>query len=143
MNNGRSCVLAIDPGRAKCGLAVCDRQRGVLRQAVVEQPQLLNVIADWLCQTGCLVIVLGNKTASQQVAGRLADFQKEKRVEHIAFVDEHNSTLEARRRYWQVHPPSGWRRFVPIGLLTPPCAIDDFAAIILAERYFRECMKNS
>lgn len=143
MMDGTSRVLAIDPGRLKCGLAICDRQQGVLQQAVVEQDQLMKQAAEWLSRFDCRVIVLGNKTASQQVAARLAEFLKEKRVDQIVFVDEHNSTLEARQRYWQSHPPTGWRALVPQGLLTPPCAIDDFAAIILAERYFQECIKNS
>lgn len=138
MMDGTSRVLAIDPGRLKCGLAICDRQQGVLQQAVVEQDQLLQVVANWLCRYGCRVIVLGNKTASRQVALQLADFLNENVIEKVAFVDEHNSTLEARTRYWRTHPPSGWRRLVPQGLLTPPCAVDDFAAIILAERYFQK-----
>lgn len=138
MMDGTTRVLAIDPGLAKCGLAVCDRQRGVLQQAVVERDQLLQVAADWLCRSGCRVIVLGNKTASRQVAAQFANLVNEKKLDQIDFVDEHNSTLEARQRYWLAHPPTGWRRLVPQGLLTPPCAVDDFAAIILSEKRFKK-----
>jgi hypothetical protein len=33
-----------------------------------------------------------------------------------------------------MHPPRGWRRFVPRGMLLPPRPIDDFAALLIAER---------
>ena len=53
----------------------------------------------------------------------------------VTLVDEHRSTEEARRRYFVDNPPSGWRRLMPRGLLTPPVPYDDYVAIILAERY--------
>lgn len=55
-------------------------------------------------------------------------------VEVIA-VDERNSTLEARDRYWQLFAPQGWQRLIPKGLRLPPRPIDDIVAIVLLERY--------
>jgi RNase H-fold protein (predicted Holliday junction resolvase) len=129
-------VLAVDPGREKCGIAVVDRQQGVLAQAVVPIDQLLDKVTQWAGNYRCRVIVLGDRTAR---AGALKVLEKllfEQKIDRIETVDEHQSTLEARDRYWKIHPPTGWRRLIPQGLLFPPCALDDYAAIILAERYF-------
>jgi RNase H-fold protein (predicted Holliday junction resolvase) len=56
----------------------------------------------------------------------------------IALVDERETTLLARTRYFAAHPPTGWRRFVPRGMLLPPEPIDDFAAVLIAERFLAD-----
>ena len=129
-------ALAIDPGREKCGVAVVDRQRGALQQTVVESSRLLPFIERAVREYNCRVLVLGDGTATSQIKKGISLLLTENKIDRVEAVDERNSTREARRRYWEMHPPSGWRKFIPIGLLTPPCAIDDFAAIILGERYF-------
>ena len=129
-------VLAIDPGREKCGVALVDRQRGVLRQAVVENSQLLAFVRTIILEFECRTVILGDGTATAQTKQELTLLLTENIIDQIVVIDERNSTQQARQRYWLVHPPSGWRKIIPVGLLTPPCAIDDFAAIILGERYF-------
>jgi RNase H-fold protein (predicted Holliday junction resolvase) len=52
----------------------------------------------------------------------------------VRLIDERETTLLARRRYFSANPPRGWRRFVPRGMLLPPRPIDDFAALLIAER---------
>ena len=142
MSFQRQRLLALDPGRDKCGIAVYDEQHGVMRQAIVSVDDLVENV-DALCQEfDCSTIVVGNKTACKKVLKMLACFVTENKIDSIVMVDEHKSTEEARRLYWQANPPAGWRRLIPQGLLFPPCAIDDFAAIILAERYFQQCAKK-
>ena len=53
----------------------------------------------------------------------------------ITMVDEKNSTLEARDRYWQMYPPKGLGKLIPQNLRVPPRPIDDIVAILLIERY--------
>ena len=129
-------VLAVDPGREKCGVALVDRQHGALRQAVVESARLLKFAEAVSREFDCRTIVLGDGTATAQTKKELSLLLTENIVDQIVVVGERNSTQEARRRYWLAYPPIGWRKFIPAGLLSPPCAIDDFAAIILGERYF-------
>ena len=136
MNNSKQRVLAIDPGRNKCGIAVYDQQQGVRRQAIVTVDNLTATVEAWSLEYACSVVVIGNKTASKQIIQILERLVTENIIESIVTVNEHKSTEEARLRYWKTHPPRGWRKIIPIGLLSPPCAIDDFAAIILGERYF-------
>ena len=128
-------ILAIDPGRDKCGLAVLNRENGVLRHSVVGVSELFPASLQMTRQYGIRTIVLGNQTFSDEVRRMLQPLLDQQLVQEIIFVDERGSTEMARARYWQAFPPSGWRWFIPRGLLVPPCAIDDFAAIILGERY--------
>jgi RNase H-fold protein (predicted Holliday junction resolvase) len=135
-------VLAVDPGREKCGLAVVDRQQGVLAQKVIATAQLTQEAEQLVGQFACRIIVIGDRTANSEASKRLERLLSDQRIDQIVPVDEHRSSLEAKDRYWRENPPAGWRRLLPQGLLSPPCAIDAFAAIILAERYFQKSLKN-
>lgn len=135
-------VLAIDPGRDKCGLAVVDRQAGVLAHTVTPTERLQPAARQWLGEYACKVVVVGDGTASAAIRELLRGMEASRDIAQVVSVDERNSTLEARTRYWRETPPRGWRRLFPAGLLPPPCAIDDYAAIILAERFFQNCVKN-
>lgn len=128
-------ILAIDPGREKCGAAVLDPEKAVLWHGVVATADLLPVSRELTRQYGLRTVILGNQTYSGEIRGTLQSLLDSQLVSEIIFVDERGSTEAARSRYWQAFPPTGWRRFLPRGLLIPPCAIDDFAAIILGERF--------
>ena len=129
-------VLAVDPGREKCGVAVVDRQHGVVWQAVVESTRLFSLVEATTREYECRTIVLGDGTAARQIEKEISTLLTENKIDRIETVDERDSTREARRRYWLTYPPTGWRKVIPLGLLIPPCSIDDFAAIVLAERKF-------
>ena len=55
----------------------------------------------------------------------------------IRIGDERNTTYEARDRYFADHPPCGLWRLVPLGMQSPPCPVDDYAAQLIGERYLR------
>ena len=46
MTTGR--LLAVDPGREKCGLAVVDRQQGVLAHAIARTAQQAERAGEWI-----------------------------------------------------------------------------------------------
>jgi RNase H-fold protein (predicted Holliday junction resolvase) len=50
-------------------------------------------------------------------------------------VNERNTSLEARRRYYEDHPPRGLLRLIPRGLLVPKAQLDGYAALLIIERY--------
>ena len=124
-------ILAIDPGRDKCGLAVVG-PGGVLAQAVVPLDLLPQTAAALAREHQAVEVVLGNGTAAQEAEARL---RRALPRLPLSLVDEAHSSEEGRRRYFQAHPPRGWRRLIPRGLLTPPRPYDDFVAVVLAERY--------
>lgn len=128
-------VLAIDPGSAKCGLAVVRRDREgrlelVLRK-VVPTEQLTDVVAETAAVAPYSLVIMGSGTRSKELSATLKEARPQ---DPILMVDEKETTMEARERYWEFNPRRGWRRLFPSTMLTPPDPVDDFAALILAER---------
>lgn len=131
-------ILALDPGKDKCGVAVVTRADGatrVLRRQVIAASNLEAVVPEWIAEFRIEKIVLGDATTSRAWHARLSTLLPS--IEVIV-VKETNSTLEARALYWKHNPPRGWRRVLPLSLQVPPEPIDDFAAIVLAERFFSD-----
>ena len=56
----------------------------------------------------------------------------------IAIVGEAHSTEDARTLYWQVNPPQGWRKLVPLGMLVPPEPLDAYAAVVQVRRWLAQ-----
>ena len=125
-------LLAIDPGRDKCGLAVVEG-KSVLARTVVLTPRLIEAVHEWVTRYGVERIVLGNRTGAEDVRRRLA---AELPMLPVILVAEQSTTLQARQRYFQDHPPRGWRRLLPVSMQLPPEPYDDYAAIVIAECYW-------
>jgi hypothetical protein len=53
----------------------------------------------------------------------------------LLWVDEYETTRRARELYFEEHPPRGWRRLVPRGMLLPDRPVDDYAAILIGRRH--------
>lgn len=128
-------VIAVDPGREKCGVAVVSMSGKVYLQEIVATSEIGNRVAGLCRRFPGQPVALGNGTASQQVRSAL---QSAVPATEIASVAEAHTTEMARERYWAARPPRGWRRLAPRSLLTPPEPLDDFAAALLAERWWRE-----
>lgn len=131
--SGGSVLLAIDPGREKCGVALILEDRTVLHHEVIPAASLCEYLDTIRRSHSIHQVILGDGTRSQQLARELS--RPEGGLE-VLLVDETNTTLEARQRFFRDHPPRGWRRWIPRSLLTPDRAYDDYAAILLAERHF-------
>lgn len=121
-------ILAIDPGRQKHGLAVLSADGICRERAVVATADLIDRVRRSAARFAPVRLILGGGTGHRAVLSLLiaAGFRPE-------IVPERDTTRRARERYFLDHPPTGWRRFVPRTLLTPPCPVDDFAALLLAE----------
>jgi len=125
-------LLAVDPGREKCGIAVVTLQREVLERTIIDTPHLPMRLAHFVGRYAIEMVVLGDRTYAREVATliRSAGLRLE-----IIFVDEHRSSELGRQRFLIEHPARGWRRLLPIGLRSPNRPYDDYVAVILAERY--------
>ena len=124
-------LLAVDPGRDKCGVAVVRSNGEVLHQAVVPTHEIGAVVERLAATLNVECLIIGDRTAARQVCRALGSRVHLKTV----MVDEHRSSEQGRRRYFRENPPRGWRRLLPLGLQTPPRAYDDYVAVVLAERY--------
>ena len=128
-------VLAVDPGRHKRGLAVVQSTGEVCHREIVDLDRVAAACARLRSTHEIDVLVLGDRTAADSVLTAVTAACPGLRV---AFVDEHLSSQTARRRFLDDHPPRGLRRLVPAGLRSPQEPYDDYAAVILAERYWEQ-----
>lgn len=128
-------VLAVDPGREKCGVAVCGPE-GVLARRVVGLGDLRDVTKRWVEAYRVERILVGDQTWCKHVFDLLRDLNVP-----LQRVGERGTTLLARRRYFQDHPRRGWRRLIPVSFQVPPEPYDDYAAVVLAETYLEVLRK--
>ena len=125
-------VAAIDPGREKCGVAIVAESGEVLEQSVVATVWLADELAERVRRFSPERILLGNGTTSRAAEATIRENLPDIPVE---IVDEYRTTDDARRAYWKANPPMGWRRFFPTSMQVPPEPVDDFVAVLLAQRY--------
>lgn len=123
-------ILAVDPGRGKCGLAVVDGT-AVMARAVIARDDLGAVLRSWKQKFAIAEVVVGNRTGVEEAA---AVVRRELPGIPLTLGDEAGATLEARRLYFNDHPRRGWRRLLPVELQVPPEPYDDYAAIVVARR---------
>lgn len=129
----QSLALAVDPGLAKWGLAVVAPDGRCLAREVVLQTDAPERASSYAQTYQVTVLLLGDRTGSSDAEARL----RERLPNHpLERAPEHGTTLLARALYWRDHPPRGWRRLMPRGLLTPPGPLDAYAAEALALRHF-------
>lgn len=127
-------IIAIDPGTKKCGYAVVDFNLTVLQREVTSTEGIIKIIEDSFNVYKIDEVILGNGTNYKNIEKRLKNhFPKLK----IILIEEEFSTLEARKKYFEAHPPRGVSRLIPLSLRVPPCHYDDFVAVLLAEKYFK------
>ncbi|MBI3037730.1 pre-16S rRNA-processing nuclease YqgF [bacterium] len=134
-------IIALDPGSDKCGFAVIPfdpthegKPSFTGEKGVVFLSELHRTLKRLCSLQLPEAIVIGSGTASNLVKDIINDIDLKLEVR---FSDEKNTTLEARKRYFEENPPKGFWRLVPLGLQTPPTPIDDYAAQLIGERYLR------
>lgn len=127
-------ILGFDPGRDKCGLAVMEQSLQLHYHQIVPAQKAIATIQSLIQKFPISLLVMGDRTTAKQWRSQLEELSTNL---PIVMVDEHNSTLEARDRYWQMFPPKGLTKLVPQGLREPPRPIDDIVAILLIERYLK------
>lgn len=127
-------IIAIDPGTKKCGYAVVDSNLSVLQRKVISTDKIINNIRDSFKVYKINKIILGDGTNYKQIEKKLKNYFPRLK---IILVEENFSTLEARKKYFEAHPPRGISRLIPLSLRVPPCQYDDFVAVLLAEKYFK------
>lgn len=133
-------VLAVDPGRAKCGLAVVvgpeeasPAPRCRARRVVDTERLTLEVAALLREHSGVSRLLLGDGTHSATLRKALAATFPDL---PLSLVNEFRTSARARRRFVRDNPAPGWRRLLPSGLRSPEVPYDDYAALLLAEDYF-------
>jgi len=128
-------VLSIDPGRVKCGVAMVERSEKmtlkILWRGVIPTETLIPKMDELLGQYQVDFVIVGGGTTSSEVIRKIVEHRP---TLSMMLVDETDSSLKARERYWEHTKRRGWRRFLPSSLQMPPEPVDDFAAYVLAEK---------
>lgn len=139
MTVGEKVVLAIDPGTSKCGLALVRRKPSndleLIWRDIVPTTDIAVGLAAATQISEFSMIIIGSGTSSRTLVETLRETLPSI---GILVVDEKETTIQARERYWEHNPRRGWRRLLPATMQVPPEPVDDFAAFVLAERVLVE-----
>lgn len=131
--------LGVDPGSFKIGLALVDSNGQILKQKTVLAENFEGELFSFLDgETFSSTVIIGDGTCSINIQSTLNKTLRSLKSDlEVKQINEKNSTLEARKLYWQVTLRSWWRKIIPLGLQTPPVEIDGYAAVILVKRYVK------
>lgn len=135
MTTDKICIIAIDPGSEKCGMAVLGQDKEIFEQRIVPTEKLIDILKSLIFKYRITAIAIGSGTTGKYTRGSV---QHTFPATKIVTVNEYRTTDEARKRYWKKNPPKGWKRLVPQGMLVPPQPVDDLAAVIIGEKYLDE-----
>ena len=135
-------IISIDPGREKCGIAVVHNSLNIIYKAIIETAYLSETVKELAENHSINMIIIGDGTTSQAAQRALNKIKVKGQALIIISVNEYRTTDDARKRYWAENPPNGFKRLIPTTLQVPPVPVDDYVAIILAERFFTD-KKNS
>ena len=126
-------VLGLDPGTRKCGFAVISGiGSAALAMGIIPVEALAERLRDIVTTMPVAFAAIGRGTN----AGVVADAVRALGLP-FELIDERETSLLARARFFRDHPPRGWRRLIPTGMLLPNRPIDDYAALLIAERYLK------
>jgi RNase H-fold protein (predicted Holliday junction resolvase) len=127
------CILAIDPGSVKCGVAVVRRDGKALFHGIVSLERLVAEVQELIVAHGPQALIIGAGTGSKPLVLAL---QQADLTIPIHTVDESHTSEAARLRFVAANAARGWQRLLPRSLRTPDRAYDDYVALILAERWW-------
>ena len=124
-------IVGLDPGTRKVGFAVTGDAGGPpVALGIVPVEGLEARLHELIGLHGIGLAAVGRGTNASVVTAVVRALGLP-----MALVDERETTLLARARFFADHPPRGWRRLLPRGMLVPDRPIDDYAALLIAERY--------
>lgn len=134
-NEPMKLYLGVDPGRDKTGAALVWENGRIFKQEILSTDDFSNHLKDFLGTQPVAGCILGNGTTSKTMAAQLREAFPQL---PLFTVNEYGSTQEAKKLYWQLYPPKGWKRLVPTALLDAPSAVDGLAAVVLVHRFLRD-----
>lgn len=135
-------LMAVDPGREKCGVAVAGSGGDIVHRQIVLTAQMEEKVLEILRQFSPSRVLLGRGTFSGKIKKKLERLKEVFPFEFL-LVDEKNSTEKARKLYFRENPPRGFWKLVPLGLQVPPEPYDDYAAQVLVEEYLMGGEENA
>jgi RNase H-fold protein (predicted Holliday junction resolvase) len=126
-------VIAIDPGKSKCGLVLVEiSEKKVFKAIIVKSELLEKYVRNLIKSEDISQIIIGNGTTSREIREKLNFFKKE-----IIIFNEKNTTYRAKERYFELFPISGLKFLVPREIFILNKNLDAISALIILEDYFK------
>ena len=123
--------LSIDPGKCKCGLVLVDLNQKKVDQAIVLNTEYLSeYVKNLNCFENISKVLIGNGTTSKQIIEKLKFIKKD-----LLIVEEKNSTLRAKKRYFELFPIRGLKILLPREIFIMNKNLDAVSALIILEDY--------
>jgi len=124
-------LISIDPGKCKCGLVLADFHKKEVDQAIVLNTELLPQYVKTLnSYENISKVIIGNGTTSRQNIEKLEFIEND-----LIIVEEKNTTLRAKKRYFELFPTRGLKTFLPKEIIIMNKNLDALSALILLEDY--------
>ena len=124
-------LMSIDPGKCKCGLVLVDFLEKKVDQAIVLNTESLPIYVKNLnASENISKVIIGNGTTSRQNIEKL-DFIRN----NLIIVEEKNTTLRAKKRYFEIFPTQGLKSFLPKEIFIMNKNLDALSALIILEDY--------
>ena len=124
-------LISIDPGKCKCGLVLVDLNKKKVDQAIVLNTEFLPKYVQSLNSLENISkVIIGNGTTSKQNLEKLKFINKD-----LIIVEEKNTTLRAKKRYFELFPIKGLKMFLPKEILIMNKNLDAVSALIILEDY--------
>ena len=124
-------VIAIDPGKSKCGLVLADiSQKKVYEAIIIKSAFIENHVRNLITAEDVSQIIIGNGTTSREIREKLYFFEKE-----IITFEEKNTTYRAKARYFELFPIIGLKFLMPREVFILNKNLDAISALIILEDY--------
>ena len=124
-------LISIDPGKCKCGLVLFDVDKKEVDQAVVLNTELLpEHVKNLKSYENISKVLIGNGTTSKQIIEKLQFIKND-----LIIVEEKNSTLRAKKRYFELFPITGLKTLLPKEIFIMNKNLDALSALIILEDY--------
>jgi len=124
-------LIAIDPGKCKCGLVLAEISEKKVYKAIILKSELLeDYVRDLNAVEDISKIIIGNGTTSKDIRRKLDFLKKE-----IITFEEKNTTYRAKTRYFELFPIRGLYFLIPREIFILNKNLDAISALIILEDY--------
>jgi RNase H-fold protein (predicted Holliday junction resolvase) len=133
-------LLALDPGRDKIGVAVLSFKAEEREKTIIKKDELLDQLEEIFSHYQIREIVIGNGTGAEAIEKMIKNNYSDLK---ISLVAEEYTTEEAQARYLKEKTMSNYekllRKIVSWKVQKP---LDDYAALIIGEKYLKKLDKS-
>ena len=124
-------LISIDPGKCKCGVVLVDLHKKKVDQAIVLNTEFIpNYVKNLNSSENISKVIIGNGTTSGQILEKLKFIKKD-----LIIFEEKNTTLRAKKRYFELFPIRGLKIFLPKEIFVLNKNLDAVSALVILEDY--------